>query len=361
MDARGARPARSHRRLGARVERPVRRTARHLAAGCRRGGGQPRAVRDPAADRARLPGLRRRRRRERRASCASGRLEPSCTATRCCSSASCATSSRTRSRTPIAAGYSWAAVAARKLRVQVRDTGRGIAPSEQQHVFQEFYQIGNPERDRTRGVGLGLAIVKRLTTLLDHPLQLRFAARQGHVLFRSTFLTPRRRLGLISACRTRSRRRIARGSGLILVVDDEGAIQVAMKSLLQSWGYSVIVAGSFARNAGTHRDVSGRAAPHHLRLSPARQRNRQQRDRTAAQRIQRRDSRHAHHRRHGARPPQGSAGQRLPAAAQTRAERQAARGDRAGLSSIRSQIRLPAGVEPAGSGRRPRRRTPSMP
>jgi two-component system, sensor histidine kinase len=34
----------------------------------------------------------------------------------------------------------------------------------------------------------------------------------------------------------------AGGSGLILVVADEGAIQVAMQSLLQSWGYSVIAA-----------------------------------------------------------------------------------------------------------------------
>jgi CheY-like chemotaxis protein len=39
---------------------------------------------------------------------------------------------------------------------------------------------------------------------------------------------------------------IAHGSGLVLVVDDEGAVQVAMKSLLQSWGYSVITAGSGA-------------------------------------------------------------------------------------------------------------------
>jgi CheY-like chemotaxis protein len=51
---------------------------------------------------------------------------------------------------------------------------------------------------------------------------------------------------------------IGQRSGLILVVDDEGAIQIAMKALLQSWGYSVIVAGSgdemLARIAA-HREV----------------------------------------------------------------------------------------------------------
>jgi signal transduction histidine kinase len=65
------------------------------------------------------------------------------------------------------------------VRVQVWDTGRGIAESEQQRVFQEFYQIGNSERDRTRGVGLGLAIVKRLTTLLGHPLTLQSRPGRG--------------------------------------------------------------------------------------------------------------------------------------------------------------------------------------
>jgi CheY-like chemotaxis protein len=39
---------------------------------------------------------------------------------------------------------------------------------------------------------------------------------------------------------------IAKGSGLILVVDDEPAIQIAMQRLLQDWGYETIVAGSGA-------------------------------------------------------------------------------------------------------------------
>lgn len=130
------------------------------------------------------------------------------------------------------------------LRVQVWDTGRGIADSEQQRVFQEFYQIGNAERDRTRGVGLGLAIVKRLTTLLDHRLQLTSLEGKGS---RFSVEVP---YGLTAAqpdvgdVRTPSRA-ATDGSGLILVVDDEGAIQLAMQSLLQSWGYSVLAAGSY--------------------------------------------------------------------------------------------------------------------
>lgn len=132
-----------------------------------------------------------------------------------------------------------------QLRVQVWDTGRGIAPAEQQLIFQEFYQIGNPERDRTRGVGLGLAIVKRLTTLLEHRLDLRSWPGKGTCFSidipyadnQSVTQSDSMQVAAVPA---------SPGSGLILVVDDEGAIQVGMQSLLSSWGYSVIAAGSYA-------------------------------------------------------------------------------------------------------------------
>jgi signal transduction histidine kinase/CheY-like chemotaxis protein len=130
------------------------------------------------------------------------------------------------------------------LRIQVWDTGRGIAPADQTLVFQEFYQIGNPERDRTRGVGLGLAIVKRLATLLEHRLTLESQPGKG-----SCFTIEVPRTNALSAADpgeiVHSAGTAAPGSGLILVVDDEGAIQTAMRVLLESWGYAVLAAGSY--------------------------------------------------------------------------------------------------------------------
>jgi signal transduction histidine kinase/ActR/RegA family two-component response regulator len=142
------------------------------------------------------------------------------------------------------------------LRLQVWDTGRGIAEDEQQRVFHEFYQIGNPERDRTRGVGLGLAIVKRLTTLLDQRLDMKSVPGKGtcfSIEIPHATALARTQIGTAPAVAS-----TAHGSGLILVIDDEGAIQVAMKTLLQSWGYSVIVAGSGAEileKIATHPEV----------------------------------------------------------------------------------------------------------
>ena len=44
----------------------------------------------------------------------------------------------------------------------VSDTGPGIPPEHRARVFDEFFQLRNPERDRSKGRGLGLAICKRL-------------------------------------------------------------------------------------------------------------------------------------------------------------------------------------------------------
>jgi CheY-like chemotaxis protein/anti-sigma regulatory factor (Ser/Thr protein kinase) len=48
------------------------------------------------------------------------------------------------------------------VRIVVSDTGVGISPEHRARIFDEFYQLRNPERDRNKGTGLGLAISKRL-------------------------------------------------------------------------------------------------------------------------------------------------------------------------------------------------------
>jgi hypothetical protein len=48
------------------------------------------------------------------------------------------------------------------VRVRVKDTGIGIPPESAGHVFDEFYQVKNHERDRKKGFGIGLAICRQL-------------------------------------------------------------------------------------------------------------------------------------------------------------------------------------------------------
>jgi signal transduction histidine kinase len=70
------------------------------------------------------------------------------------------------------------------LRVEIWDTGLGIAPVHQREIFREFYKV--PTHGGTEdGFGLGLYIVGRLTHILGHPLTLQSRVGRGTV-FRLT-------------------------------------------------------------------------------------------------------------------------------------------------------------------------------
>lgn len=73
------------------------------------------------------------------------------------------------------------------VRIEVRDTGIGIAPEHLPHVFEEYYQVGNRQRDRSNGLGLGLAIVRRLQELLGYRMTLESAPGTGS---RFAFVVP---------------------------------------------------------------------------------------------------------------------------------------------------------------------------
>jgi PAS domain S-box-containing protein len=65
--------------------------------------------------------------------------------------------------------------------IQVWDTGIGIAVEHINNIFKEYCQLGNPERDRNKGLGLGLAIVKSLARLMNSEVGVRSKLGQGSV------------------------------------------------------------------------------------------------------------------------------------------------------------------------------------
>jgi len=123
----------------------------------------------------------------------------------------------------------------------VYDTGIGIAPDQQAMVFEEFYQVGNPARDRRRGLGLGLAIVRRLTSLLGHPLRLDSKVERGT---RFTLELP---IATVPAEARASEPAIDNAvfeRRRVLLIDDEPDICEATVRLLQPWGLEVRTAGN---------------------------------------------------------------------------------------------------------------------
>jgi two-component system, sensor histidine kinase len=125
--------------------------------------------------------------------------------------------------------------------MQVWDTGRGIPPDQHDRVFQEYYQLGNPERDRAKGLGLGLAIVRRLTDLLDCRLTLCSQPGRGSCFAVAIPLSAAAPGAAESEPEELSG---ALAPGFIVVIDDELAIREGMSSLLTGWGHDVITAGS---------------------------------------------------------------------------------------------------------------------
>ena len=65
--------------------------------------------------------------------------------------------------------------------VQVWDTGIGIAETDIPYVFDEFYQVANPQRSRSAGLGLGLSICKRAMALLGDKITCRSNVGRGTV------------------------------------------------------------------------------------------------------------------------------------------------------------------------------------
>ena len=65
------------------------------------------------------------------------------------------------------------------VRISISDTGIGIAPEHLSHIFDEFFQLRNPERDRAKGSGLGLTICKRLVDAMGGALDVQSAPGRG--------------------------------------------------------------------------------------------------------------------------------------------------------------------------------------
>jgi len=131
------------------------------------------------------------------------------------------------------------------LSIEVWDTGVGIPDEELQAVFEEYHQLGNAARERSRGLGLGLSIVQRLGNLLGHRVRVRSRPGKGSVFAIEIVLQP----GEMAPELEQHGHGVDNGStdavrrtGVILVVEDDPEVRGLLELVLGEDGHRAATA-----------------------------------------------------------------------------------------------------------------------
>lgn len=119
------------------------------------------------------------------------------------------------------------------VRIEVHDSGPGIAASDLENIFREFVRLNQPTD--SRGLGLGLALVDRLTRLLGHELTVNSIEGHGSCF---GVLAPEAPRG-VSPLRLQAPVPSTFRGQTVVVIDDDIMICEAMRGLLQGWGCRV--------------------------------------------------------------------------------------------------------------------------
>ena len=127
------------------------------------------------------------------------------------------------------------------VRIEVWDTGIGIPDEQIGSIFEEYYQIGNPARDRSRGLGLGLALVERMARSLGHRIECRSVPGKGS-MFGVEVPTGIRPAAIRDAVAAAGPRPLA-GRRVLVVEDDEMGLR-AMREWLHAIGARVDAAAN---------------------------------------------------------------------------------------------------------------------
>ncbi|HEY7377471.1 MAG TPA: PAS domain S-box protein [Steroidobacteraceae bacterium] len=155
------------------------------------------------------------------------------------------------------------------VRVQVLDTGIGIASGELPYIYDEFYQVGVAANSVREGFGLGLSIVHRLVKLLDLNLEVQSEVGKGSVF---TLDLPPGSGGAVrkhieSPARAAAANVQSAQRPHVLLVEDDPAVLAATRMLLKVDGYRVTTAGSLIEaeeHARENPDIRALVTDYHL-------------------------------------------------------------------------------------------------
>ncbi|MBD9456391.1 hybrid sensor histidine kinase/response regulator [Pseudomonas sp. PDM05] len=141
------------------------------------------------------------------------------------------------------------------LRLEVWDTGRGIAADRLEAIFLEFNQLDVGRAADRKGVGLGLAIVERIAEILGYPIAVRSWPGRGSMFSIEVPLSAEMPLA-ISQLPVQPTTGNPLPGRRLLVIDNETSILESMSALLEQWGCEVLTATD---QAGAMAALQGRA------------------------------------------------------------------------------------------------------
>ena len=119
------------------------------------------------------------------------------------------------------------------IRIEVWDTGVGIAAADQKVIFEEFRRLGHGGLGHggAQGMGLGLSIAERIAHLLGHSISLTSRIGAGTVFALNVARAPAEIVPAISLPKVLAHAPNSR----VLVVDNDADVLRAMQALLSTW------------------------------------------------------------------------------------------------------------------------------
>ena len=121
------------------------------------------------------------------------------------------------------------------LRIEVSDTGIGISPEAQPHIFERFTQADDSITRRYGGTGLGTAIAKQIVGLMGGEIGLQSEPGKGSTFWFTLILE--KQPALVSQAHGIS----TLSGNRILVVSSDGDSSYHLQNHLSSWGISAVI------------------------------------------------------------------------------------------------------------------------
>ncbi|MFH2135648.1 MAG: hybrid sensor histidine kinase/response regulator [Pseudomonadota bacterium] len=128
-----------------------------------------------------------------------------------------------------------------RVKIEVVDSGIGIDPESLPHIFDEYYQVGNPHRDRRKGLGLGLTIVRRIDQLLNCGLKVGSEPGIGSTF---SFSIPKGDATQLAQPFVISHSEYDLSGRVVALVEDDSDIRESTAELMRQWGCRVFTSES---------------------------------------------------------------------------------------------------------------------